>query len=228
MRPMFRMGEAVVFQYDGKRTLGEVVGMVGMGQATFYDISLEELVVKAIEQSQLSLAPVEDARAVLMAMLAGAHPVASAREALLRQRYVAFLSRVVDERTGAIEQVPDELSPRFEVGQEVSLKQDETWLYGVIRGVALLNERLEYEVEAAGELIRAQEDLLRALDDEQHAKGIRLGQRMRFVAPGFEDDDAYCGVVCVVDKTEDEITYSLMFDDGDVIEGLSALDLAPC
>lgn len=228
MRPMFRIGEAVVFQYGGNRVLGEVVGIIAVNQMTFYDISVEELVVKAVEESQLGLAPVEDARSLLMTLLAGAQSVATPRMALLRQRYVAFLSRVVDERAGAFEQVPDELNPRFEVGQEVSLKQDETWLYGVIRGVALLNERLEYEVEAAGELIRAQENLLRALDDEQHAKGIRLGQRMRFLASGFEDDDAYCGVVCVVDKTEDEITYSLMFDDGDVIEGLSALDLAPC
>ncbi len=225
---MFRMGEAVVFQYEGNRALGEVIGIITVNQMTFYDISVEELVVKAVEESQLSLAPVEEARSLLMALLAGTQPVASARTALLRQRYVAFLSRAVDERAGISERATDGLRPGFEVGQEVSLEQGKTWLYGVVRGVALLNEKLEYEVEAAGELIRAQEERLSDLAEQPLPEGVWLGQRMRFVVPGFEQDDAYCGVVCVVDKTEDEITYSLMFDDGDVIEGLSALDLAPC
>ena len=225
---MFRMGDAVVLQYGGNRVLGEVVGISTVNQMAFYDISVEELVIKAVEESQLSLAPVENARSLLMTLLAGAQPVTTPRMALLRQRYVAFLSRAVDERAGAHEQETGNLRPSFEVGQEVSLEQGNTWLYGVVRGVALLNEKLEYEVEAAGELIRAREDLLNALAERRHSEGVWLGRRMRFVVPGFEQDDAYCGVVCVVDKTEDEITYSLMFDDGDVIEGLSAHDLAPC
>jgi hypothetical protein len=45
------------------------------------------------------------------------------------------------------------------------------------------------------------------------------------VADGYEGDDAFVGTICKLEETETGVEYSLMFDDGDILEGLLAADL---
>ena len=91
--------------------------------------------------------------------------------------------------------------------------------------VARDGEDIRYEVDVLGETLRLDESHILALSDVETEAAHHLGGRARFVADGYEGDDAFVGTICKLEETETGVEYSLMFDDGDILEGLLAADL---
>ena len=206
--------------------MGEVVGVSTVSHELFYDVSLEDVIVKAVAQEDIRFASTEDMRSLLMAFLGGASPVHSARAAVLRQDYVAFLSQAVEARDRAVPGLQGKGDARFAPGDVVALRRASAWLLGTVRGVARVAEGIRYDVETTDELVRAAEQDLVVPHDAPCTSTVFLGRRMRFVADGYEQDAAYEGVVCMVEGADGQLEFALMFDDGDVLEGLTESDLA--
>lgn len=222
---MLALGTAVVALWEGSHHIGEVVGVEESFQGMLYDVSLESVVIKALPEQETKPATAEAVRALLMALVGKATPGATLRQALLRQRYVAFLTRALAEFESGIEEGAAGTT-RFAVGERVKVREDDAFLLGTVRGIAHAKDEVLYDVEIMGERNRMGEECLEALVERETDAAFGLGERVRFLTSGYEDDDAFLGVVCAMSIEEDAWVYNIEFDDGDVLEGLAAQDLA--
>jgi len=222
---MYSLGQAVVLSVGGAFQVGEVVGVRAASQGTLYDVSLEQVVVKALAQDGLRMATVDELNSLLTSLMGAVEGASSERDAVLRQEYVSFLVRA---RASLEKESPTGdalLTARYAVGDYVAVQEGETSVLGRVMGVTMRNQELCYTLEAMGETVRVDEGALSELSSVAVAGGIALGSRARFVAPGYEDDDAFLGVVCSCAPGADGPVYAILFDDGDVLEDLRPADL---
>lgn len=223
---MFALGQAVVVTYEDAYHVGEVVGVRAVAEGCLYDVSLERIVIKAMAPGDLRVATEDELNGLLSSFVGVAEVGRSERDALLRQEYVAFLARAragfdADAATGDAPVVA-----RFDVGQYVAVRDDASFALGRVLGVSVSNHEPSYVLEVMGENRRVGEDALCALSDAPSSSGLALGVRARFVADGYEDDESFFGIVCGCAQDAEGPLFSLLFDDGDVLEDLRPTDLA--
>lgn len=224
----FAMGDVVILQCDGQQGIGEVVGVSLSPTAPLYDVSLEQVVVKAAEESSLSAASASDIRTLLSALVGQSSPVLTTRELVLRQRYAAFLTTALARLQGGAQKAQCGRDARFEVGETVVAKEGPSLILGTVQMVSLRGDEIVYEIEAVGEVKTLLEAEIAPLGEVARDGVLRLGARVRFLIEGYEHDEAYLGTICRVEPRDGGFEYSLMFDDGDILEGLAATDLEVC
>jgi hypothetical protein len=222
---MYAIGDVVSILHDGSREVGEVVGVLSAPGGPLYDVSLEDIVVKATEEADLAPVHADEIRTLLTSLVGMETSVPTRRKAVLRQCYAAFLTKALDRLDREAEGIPSDVCARFEVGQSVAARDGSSLSLGVVSLVARDGESIRYEVDVLGETLRMDEAHIMALSDAVIEATYQLGSRARFVADGYEGDDAFVGTICKLEETETGIEYSLMFDDGDILEGLLAADL---
>lgn len=153
---------------------------------------------------------------------------AAMRDVLLRQEYAAWLAKAMDSlgQDARSASVAIAQATRHLVGGRVAVHDQGAWCLGTVRRAAQGNGGVTYTVEVLDELCEYAEDEVCALADVPYCEHAhRLGARARMVAEGHESDASFEGVICRVERDEDEMSYALLFDDGDVFEGLVADDL---
>lgn len=225
---MFELGQPVVVQSGDGQHIGEVIGEWGSAGSLFYDVSLLQTVRKAVPQHELRLATASEVNGLLSSFMTAQVGAFTERDVLLRHQYTMFLARALSELDAsqpAEGQMPE---ARFGLGDKVALREDDALVLGIVRGRAVRNAQAHYLVETLGEERMVPEDAVLALGESyagHTGQGMRLGERVRFVAPGHENDDDFLGVVCSVRRAGQGAEYAILFDDGDVLEGLSSADL---
>ena len=225
---MYAIGDAVSLVYGGDRQIGEIVGVLWAQGERLYDVSLEEIVVKAVEEAEIAPIYPDQIKSLLTAMVSSPGPKTTRGRAVLRQRYAAFLTQTLDRMEQEREGMQAAGDALFDVGQTVAVLDDNSFSLGVVCMVSRSGDGIRYEVDVLGETLRVGESSLADLACAEMGTAYRLGSRARFVAEGYEGDEAFAGAICKVERTEEEYEYSLMFDDGDILEGLSAADLELC
>lgn len=221
---MYSLGQVVVVSAGDAPQVGEVVGVRAASLGTLYDVSLEHVVVKAVAQDAVRAATVDELNSLLTSLMGATGGMSSERDALLRQEYVSTLVRArasLEQESSLADALP---TARYAVGEYVVLQEGDTSSLGRVMGVSMRNQELCYTLEVMGETLRADEASLHELEGAA-ADGIALGARARFVAPGYEDDDAFLGLVCSRAQDADGPVFAILFDDGDVLEGLRPTDL---
>lgn len=222
---MYHLGDAVLAAWGDEAAIGEVVGTYVVAGDLFYDISLEQTVLKALPHSALTPAQASDVQSLLFALIHGTRPPSSPRDVLLRQRYVEFLSKAFEGMELLARTEGPGVSARFHMSQQVAVYTDGSWMLAVVQGIVRLSDSVWYDVCALGEVLRKKEEELRPLAEVEVACEFELGERVRFVAADYEDDDAYVGTVCMLEQNGDVWEYAIQFDDEDVLEGIGATDL---
>jgi hypothetical protein len=223
---MFALGQAVVVPHDGAYHVGEVVGVRALSEGRLYDVSLEHIVIKAMASEDLRAVTEDELNGLLSSFVGAAGTGASERDVLLRREYVAFLARA-RAAFDADATTSDAVVPaRFAVGEYVAVRDGASFALGRVMGVSISNHEASYVLEVMGENRRVGEDALCDLSDAPSSLGLALGARARFVADGYEDDESFFGVVCGCAEDAEGPVFSLLFDDGDVLEDLRSADLA--
>ncbi len=220
---MYEIGQAVSVAFQEQRRLGTIVGAHSAFGELFYDVSLEEVVVKAVEEPSMQPVAANELRTLSTQLLG--QPASSARGALLRQQYVTAISQALASAQEAKEGISESLLQRW-MGKSVVVTRDDRSELGTVRGILLKEGAPQFDVEIMGEVCRIGEQCLTLFDSKTTGGHLALGCRARFVASGYEDDESFAGTICLARKTEGGMQYSLMFDDGDVLEGLTSADLA--
>ena len=219
---MYEIGQAVSIAYEEERRLGTVAGVNSAFGELYYDVSLEEIVVKAVEESSIQSVGTDELRALSTRLLG--QPSTSARDALLRMQYITSISQALASAQQESEDVSKGLLHSW-MNKSVVVTQDDCSELGTVRGILLKEGTPQFDVEIMGEMRRVDEQCLSLLSMADTGEGLVLGGRARFVASGYEDDESFVGTICLVRNTEEGIRYSLMFDDGDILEDLSSADL---
>lgn len=223
----FQIGQPVTCTGDGVRGVGKVVGVAHAPTCVFYEVELWDHVRKGVRAEELRPATASDIRDELeslasVAVAGGAGP----REGFLRARHAHALERLL---AGA--DAPDgqttRMEARFVLDQEVVCAGEDVWRLGRVVAVRARADSVRYELDVAGSQEVADQEALYELGKPPVA-GVAfwLGQRARLVVAGHEQDDDYLGTICTVSRSAGTWSYDLMFDDGDVFEGLEASDLA--
>lgn len=227
-KPLFSVGDMVAVRGEGGQRIGEVVGQIIAPYGYAYDVSVEDVVLKAISQADMVPATTRDLQSLLMTLVGYTTQASSERDVFLLQRYVEVLTRALDRLEGSSDEDDRfQCMPLFELGQRLAVREGDVWVLATVHGISRVGETVRYDVDAMSEMRRVDEQQLKVLDEVKVASGLGLGARARFVVNGHEHDDAYAGTVCALAPTEDGWEYSLVFDDGDVLEGLAAQDLIP-
>ncbi|MBO7675196.1 MAG: hypothetical protein J6S63_09325 [Atopobiaceae bacterium] len=223
---MYELGKAVALTFEDAHAVGEVVGVRAVSRGYVYDVSLEDVVVKAVVQDDLRAVTQDELDGLLTSYLGATGVVTSERDAVLRQEYVAFLARARAVMDADAPQDDARTPARYAVGQDVVVQDDGAYALGRVVSVAVRSDGPSYLLEVMGENRRTGEDALCDLVDAPSSDGFALGMRVRFVAEGYEDDESFAGVLCACAPAADGLTFSLLFDDGDVLEDLCPADLA--
>lgn len=226
-RPAYALADVVCVSYRGQRCLGEVVGIARASYGFVYDVSLEEVVLKAVSQDDVSPTSAEEVNTLLMALLSRPLSQGSNRDTYLRQRYVESLTKAMQHMRSVQRERCHEQHARFDVGQQLAMRDGSTWILATVRGVVQAADGVRYDVDALSEARRVNEGELSSLDRACGVAELDLGARARFVVAGYEQDDAYVGTICAIEQSGGSWEYAILFDDGDVLEGLSANDLIP-
>lgn len=226
----YAIGDVVLLRDEGRQQIGEVVGVRSVADGLLYDVSLERVVVKAVEEGRVCLAHSDDVRTLLSVMVAQPPSALSARELLLRQHYTAFLTAALARLDDAAQDGSGGGAALFEVGQTVATRDGSFFALGVVSMVSRRADGLAYVVDVMGESKDLGESEIMPLHEvpQNGGDGLALGARARFLSEGHEEDDAFVGTICGVDSRDGACEYSLMFDDGDILEGIASVDLLPC
>lgn len=222
---MYQIGDAVAITRDGETAIGEVVGAHAIASDLFYDISLEQIILKAMSADALAPVQASAVQSLLLALVHGTRPPSLPREVLLRQRYVAFLTKALDEMESRTRATAPGVAARYHISQQVAVHTDDSWMLAEVRGIVRMSDDMWYDVCALGEAMRMRETELQPLVEVDAACEFTLGERARFVAVGYEDDDAYVGTICMLEQHGNTWEYAIQFDDEDVLEGIGATDL---
>lgn len=193
------------------------------GQA-WYDVSLEDVVQKAVPAPRMeAVAPAELQALVQLGMQLPAPT--DAREGILRERHLRFLAGALAQaQAGAADAAPAD-GLRFVPGDRVATRSAGAWQLATVRGCVRTHEGVRYELVLTDEVAYVGEEDVVALDEVCADGSLRLGDRVRMLAEGHEADDAFVGVVCLVEPQAAGVSYGIVFDDGDVFEGLCDKDL---
>lgn len=221
----YALGDVVIISYEEASRAGEVVGVLDVADGPLYDVSLEEVVVKALPQREVRAAHADEVRSLLVALTSGSQQLTSVRQVLLRKRYIESLTTALERLEAEMEGIATVDSP-FEMGSTVVICEQERWLLGIVRGVSRGSSGIRYDVEAMDELMRVERQALVGIEDVRLDDALSLGQRARMLVAGHETDDAYAGTLCAIERRDGRWLYSLMFDDGDILEELEADDVA--
>ena len=222
---MYTLGEVVALTQNGERSVGEVVSVQRVLSTTYYDVSLERVVVKAATQEELEPVTAHEIRGLLTGIMGVESSVLLEKDAFLRQRYAAFLTRALATMESDEDSVA--ASSDFFVGDLVEVHTNNVRSLGTIRGVYQQNGNITYEVEVMGEVERLYESDIVRLRQSDADSGLQLGTRVRLVANGHEDDEAYVGILCSIEAVGNRAEYSIQFEDGDILGGLDASDIIP-
>ena len=220
---MFKLGEAVILTQDEERSIGEIVGVLRVSDKTYYDVSLERIVIKAAEQDEVEPVAAHELKGALTALVGTGSPTLSCRDVLLQQRYAAFLAQALASLEGDVD--GDTAAAGHAVGDLVAVHLGDAYSVGVVQGIFRQGDAIAYEVETMGEVERLEEGAILDLESSRQSLAPLLGTRVRLAVSGHEDDEAYAGTVCSVEITKNGNEYSIQFDDGDILGGLDASDL---
>lgn len=221
----YALGDAVVVAYEGQRCIGEVVGIGMVANTPVYDVSLEQVIVKALPECELQTAVADQAQSLIMGLLGGANVMLDSRGAYLRKKYVEFLTTFASRAHG--EGHEEQGQATFGIGDDVCVSMGERqWALGRVQGSYRTQSGLRLDVEAAGELLHVEQEALCKLEGVDFGTKFSLGQRARMVAAGHELDPEFEGTICALAQGDSAWCYALMFDDGDIMEDLTEADLA--
>ena len=232
---MFNLEDPVVLHDQQSVRVGEVVGVRMSGSDVLYDVSCETCTIKALFEDELDLAtgPVlqGELNAILNAAMVKTPPMCEReghRRAVLRNDHAMFLRRAIG-RIQDSEIDTGSASASYSVGDRLALRSDGAFELCVVSGMRRQNGNLLVQVDCMGDVrLASEDDLVRLADAPKPGHGLALGERARFVVAGREDDEAFEGVICRVERDGDDWRFALAFDDGDVFEDLDTVDLRPC
>lgn len=230
--PLPVVGDVVVVSRNGEQRVGEVVGVVSIGEEHLFEVSLEDVVLKGVLPEELEPATTEAIQATLgwLAMdpefvRVPADARDGMRRAFLRQAYAELLGRALSvARKQASRPAVDALHA---VGDSLVLLRDEAYVLGTVRGTTSRGRSTSYTLEVMGDLVSAAEKDVLSPEDARAkmGEGSLLGTRAYLAAEGHELDEDFAGTVSRAALTPEGWRYSLAFDDGDVMEDLSQDDL---
>ena len=223
--PMYKLGDAVFLTQNGERSIGEVVGVLRISSNTYYDVSLERMILKAVTSEELGPVSAHDLKRLLSAFMSIGSPTISRRDSLLRQRYAAFLAQALASMDNDANDI--KVASDFAVGDLVAVCVGDVSSLGTIQGIFIQNDATAYEVEVMGEVERLTENDIMDLEKVSLDSEFLLGARVRLMVGGHEDDEAYVGTLCSIEGSDANREYSIQFDDGDILGGLGASDLTP-
>lgn len=224
---MYSLGQPVFAMHEDEWQLGEVVRVLSSPHELLYDVSVEAVVLKCIDETAMRPASAADLRAHLTAHTNMQIPVLTNAQGIRRHRYAQDLARMLAnaEKRQRAQEHSDSIA-RFEVGDPVVFDKDDGLAWGFVQAAFVDENAIRYVVDALGEQMQLDEDRLRVPGQEKipdHVPG--LGSRVRFLTAGHEDDDEFLGRVCMVKKEVGDWVVSMVFDDGDVFEGLATADV---
>lgn len=228
------LGSYVIYSCSGEQRLGEVVRLRPTELGTLYDVSAEQQTVYGLLEEELTPATEHQVRAMLsyLSVSDTFSPTyltddtrKARRDALLRQEYQRRLAAAL----ASFAQADGGPAPaaRFSPHELVAIHQNSSWTLGQVRSAELAKGSVRYVVDTADDTGHYQEDELSALADIPEREGcLRLGSRARMVGGQDADGGAFEGVICHI-ETGEVVLHSLLFDDGDIFEELTAQDLIP-
>lgn len=226
----YDLGQAVLLAHAGRQDVGGIVGAFSTSTGTFYDVELEGKIVKGVLADELEPATPETISLVLQTVLSrtmqpSGDQGTSIRAQYLRSRYVMLLRELLSHG----EDVQDSMAsmPIFSVQQDVALRRDDAWLLATVVGVRSRADDVLYDLDVAGTYVRVPQGELCAMGEVPVTGEHSLGARVRYVASGYEDDEAFLATVCAIRGESGAIAYDIVFDDGDVFENVGPTDLAP-
>lgn len=230
---MFQLEDPVIVIQSGEQRIGEVVGLRTTPWGTLYDVSLEDVVCKALFEEDLCVASAEAMQALLGWYAIDPESQAAPplqrdflRRQLLRAEHAAYVQRALAKLSVRPDDAMLRGLARFDIGQPVAVRDRDVCHLGVVCGQSLRDGSVWYDVDVLGERRSMAESLLASIAEIGAPAGtLALGSRARFVVAGHERDSDYEGTICTVDVSSPEARYALLFDDGDILEDLAAADL---
>ena len=229
----YALGQAVLLTRDGAEELGGIAGTFVTPLGVLYDVELEACVVKGVLPDELTPASTADVRRVLEAHLSrtvslGNLSVSSdevGRLRYLQKRHAMMLGELIEH---AAEEDPDSSVASFSLGAQVGWRDADTWRLASIVGIRARRDGVRYDLDVYGASVVVGESDLRPLDDLGIPASFGLGAQVRFLVPGHEDDADYEASVCGIGGTPESPLYDIVFNDGDVFEGVGADELVSC
>jgi hypothetical protein len=229
----YALGQAVLLTRDGTEELGGIAGQFVTPLGILYDVELEASVVKGVLPDELAPATTADVRHALEAHLShsvslGNLPVASREVGRLRYLQTRHAMTLRELLAHATEEGFDASAASFSLGAQVGWRDADTWRLASIVGIRARQDGVRYDLDVSGASVTVGESDLRALDDLRTGSSLGLGSRVRFLVPGHEDDADYEASVCGICGKSESPLYDIVFDDGDVFEGVGEEELATC
>lgn len=235
---VFGLGQPVVVVREAQAAVGIVAGMLQSPLGVLYDVEVSQSIHKGLLDEELLPATSADVQRELEALLSPAvmpRPTVSLTSVLpptrederlqyVRSRFALRLQEALSAATdgdGTCEEA------RFGMGSQVAWHDGDAWRLARVLGIRTLAAGLRYELDVCGACALASEQELSRVDELPVAPIHGLGSRVRFLVPGHELDVDYEATVCAVVGDAAGATYDIVFNDGDVFEGLSADELLP-
>ena len=229
---VYSIGDIVVCTHKDKKHIGEVIGVRAMGGDLLYDVSLERKVLKARLSSELHPADPNDIHAIIAEHTMDLERIAKRgarvrrRNDLLHNEYIERLSIALDAMRKGVK-APHLTADGYEVGDQLVVKKGDGLFLGKITASLQRNDELVYQVDVEGEIESHMGGELFSVSDFDFTRyPFKLGDRVRMLAEGHEEDPDFEATICSMEGIlKDEVTYSIAFDDGDVFEGLTSQNL---
>ncbi|MDO4798455.1 MAG: hypothetical protein Q4A01_10630 [Coriobacteriales bacterium] len=229
----YGLGQPVVVACEGQSTVGVVAGVLQTPMGVLYDVELQAYIHKGLLEEELLPATSDDVRQALEALLSQTvmpggpqtpEPPGrkEERSQCVRSRFAMCLQEALAHVAGTHD---SDVPARFGLGSQVAWQDGSAWRLGSVVGMRSRSDGLAFELDVFGTYVVATEQDLCDIDELPVSSTHALSSRVRYLVPGCESDPHYEATVCAVAGEVPKTTYDIVFDDGDVFEGLGPSEL---